>query len=178
MAALEAAPSRFGAWALDYRFTQRSAHLAGHLDSIGLLLERAQYPSAFSLVRTAFEHALLDRLLLTATKRRVRHDNVDAHEEQRLRAMMAGDVPGFSGIYKVTRYGKAIEIEREAQRLMDATGRLTSASLASRPGEFGHSTISMVRPVHPRQSDTSRRSGRSRRPDDHADGCKPSCHTP
>jgi hypothetical protein len=126
MTALEAAPSRFGAWALDYRFTQRSAHLAGHLDSIGLLLERAQYPSAFSLVRTAFEHAFIDRLLLTATKRRVRHDNVDAYEEQRLREMMAGDVPGFSGIYKVTRYGKAIEIERDAQRLMDSTGRLTS----------------------------------------------------
>lgn len=126
IATLEAAPSVFGAWALDYRWTQRSARLAGHLESIGVLLEQAQYPSAFSLVRTAFEHAFIDRLLLNAKKRRVRHENVDAHEEKRLRELMAGDVPGLTGIHKVTRYGKAIEIERDAQRLMDATGRVTS----------------------------------------------------
>jgi hypothetical protein len=126
MGTLKAAPSRFGALMLDYRLALRSTRLAGHLDSIGVLLDSAQYASAFSLVRTAFEHAFIDRLLLTATKRRVRHDNVDAFEERRLRELVAGDVPGFGGIYKITRLGKAIEIECDAKRLMDSTGRLTS----------------------------------------------------
>ena len=43
-----------------------------------------------------------------------------------MRELLAGDVSALAGIYKVTRHGKAIEIERDAQRLMDATGRLTS----------------------------------------------------
>lgn len=59
---------------------------------------------------------------------------------------------GFSGIYKVTRYGKAIEIERDAKRLMDSTGRLTSSRVpefrgpgvsrpALRPSDSGYRMV-------------------------------------
>ena len=115
---LEDAPGLFGGSALDPRFIERVQRLHGHLDSAGVLLERHRYPSALALVRVGFEHALTDRLLLTATKRRVRYEPTHEDELKHLQAAIASGDPELADITDARQNKKEIVIDRDAQRLM------------------------------------------------------------
>ena len=124
--AVEHAPAEFGGKSPDSRFLERAARLHGHLDSAGILLERRRYPSALALARAGFEHALTDRLLLTAKRRRVRYE-VEESEFNRLQEAVADRLAGTEDISRLwqPKNKREIVIERDAMQLRMEDGQLT-----------------------------------------------------
>jgi hypothetical protein len=75
-------------------FAVRARHLSLHLGAVHTLVDRALYPSAFSLLRTALEHHLLDYLVFLGRRYVQVFEGVTDEQWEQLMSDYESDEPG------------------------------------------------------------------------------------
>lgn len=125
IAGLSSARHRFAPSMLDYLYADRLVQLARHLDAVGMLIAADHYASAFTVLRTALEHALTDALLLNATKRRDRYEGASPEWEAAQRLSWEQGDPGTEDIVAIDRHGKdVVVVTRGAYPLKNENGEV------------------------------------------------------
>jgi hypothetical protein len=112
-------------WHPDWQAGRRLGHLAGHLRTAVAASEMSEYASAFSIVRTALEHHLIDELLFLATRYEQHIPDVDDVRFQEWETDLAARTePWTSGVEAMRRRGRGVTLVRRGVDVLDADGTI------------------------------------------------------
>ena len=108
-----------------WEFADRARHLVDHLDGALDLANSARYASAFSIVRTAMEHQIVDQLLFLADRYRQTFKDTPLDEHERRRTECAAGADWAADIASFERVGNNTVVIRRGHYLTDSAGVVT-----------------------------------------------------